>query len=437
MARILLIGRGPMPTAETPQLGFSQLRTQAFFNALVQAGHDVRLIALVPEASTSRLETWAGVAEIREEGAGWIEQTKRLSEDADLVVSAGPYNPGRLAVAVAGDRPTWIDIPGDPSAELAALARVMPDGLNGAQMAAAHSGIVAVLNRADGISVISDAQRFATLGQLGLIGRLCSEDSTPSLATVPISGGFAEGAMGTQQKGRGLVVALAGAFNPWVDVEGLIICLTSLLDQREDARVICTGGGIPGFYESGFERFKAWAATRESRVTVHGWLPHAQMIKTLQQAHIGLSMDAPGPEPELGSRTRLLLYAELGLVPASTVRCELTQQWASSGALIPLPSHAPVDAGRVLAETNPDRAIASSAAALCPSPVEVCAPIVAWCNTPTRCSRFVSPDAVLAAELDAAKNELAKIYESPTWTAMNRLHGLGQSAASRLKTRSK
>ena len=61
-------------------------------------------------------------------------------------------------------------------------------------------------------------------------------------------------------------------------------------------------------------------ATRESRVTVHGWLPHAQMIKTLQQAHIGLSMDAPGPEPEPGSRTRLLLYAELGLVPASTVR---------------------------------------------------------------------------------------------------------------------
>ena len=59
MARILLIGRGPMPTADTPQLGFSQLRTQAFYNALVQAGHDVRLIALVPEAATSRLETWA------------------------------------------------------------------------------------------------------------------------------------------------------------------------------------------------------------------------------------------------------------------------------------------------------------------------------------------------------------------------------------------
>ena len=40
------------------------------------------------------------------------------------------------------------------------------------------------------MSVISEAQRHATLGQLGLMGRLLKEESTPSLATVPISGGF-------------------------------------------------------------------------------------------------------------------------------------------------------------------------------------------------------------------------------------------------------
>ena len=72
------------------------------------------LIALVLEAATTRLETWAGVAEIREEGAA-DRATERLSEDADIV-SAGPtILAGSLVVA--GDRPTWIDIPGDPSAE--------------------------------------------------------------------------------------------------------------------------------------------------------------------------------------------------------------------------------------------------------------------------------------------------------------------------------
>ena len=437
MARILLIGRGPLPSVDAPQMGFSQLRTQAFLDALTAAGHDVRLVSLVPSPSTQSLDGWSGIAEIREEGADWIAEATSLSEDAEIVVSAGPYNPGRLAVAVAGPRPLWVDIPGDPSAELAALARVTPGGLSTAQLAAAHSGAISVLSRADGISVISDAQRLATLGQLGLIGRLLSDETTPTLSTIPISGGIAGRTPRTQHRSDGRVVALAGAFNPWVDVDGLIATLSGFLDLRPDARVVCTGGGIPGFYEAGFERFKAWAETRKTRVTVHGWLPHAEMLSRLQKAHIGLSLDAPGPEPELGSRTRLLLYAELGLTPASTVRCELTQQWADAGALMALPSDSPSDAARVLAETVLDPSLAERAAALCPSASEVCKPLEAWCDAPSRCSTFRPPEAVLAEELHAVKDELARVYESPTWMAMNRLHGLGQSAVSRLKTRPK
>jgi|GEM_PF-2327646 len=436
MARILLIGRGPLPSPEAPQLGFSQLRTQAFMDALMGAGHDVRLVSLVAEATSTHLDGWSGVVEVREEGAGWIAQTKELATGAEIVVSAGPYNPGRLAAAVAGQRPFWADVPGDPSAELAALARVTPGGLSEAQVAAAHSGMVAVLRRADGISVISEAQRHATLGQLGLIGRLLSQESTPALYTVPISGGFVEKHTDPTDTAPGLVVALAGAFNPWVDVDGLIGCLTTLLALRPDARVVCTGGGIPGFFDAGFERFSAWAATHSSRISVHGWVPHAEMMTTLRQAHIGLSMDAVGPEPELGSRTRLLLYAELGLIPATTIRCDLSKEWAAADALIPLPFGDPAAAGRLLAETDVDPTLATRAAALCPDPATVCEPIVEWCRNPIRCADFASPDAALATELDAAKDRLAQIYESPTWSAMNRLHGLGQSAASRFKARS-
>ena len=43
----------------------------------------------------------------------------------------------------------------------------------------------------------------------------------------------------------------------------------------------------------------------------------------------------------------------------------------------------------------------------------------------------------MAAELDLTKDKLAQVYASPTWTAMNRLHGLGQSAADRFRARSK
>ena len=437
MARILLIGRGPLPSADAPQTGFSQLRTQAFHDALVDAGHAVRLVSLVPNPTRSVGSEWPGILEVCEEGAGWIERTAEASAGAELVVSAGPYNPGRLAVAVAGERPLWVDIPGDPSAELSALSRATPGGLTDPQLAAAHAGAVSVLSRADGMSVISEAQRHATLGQLGLMGRLLKEESTPSLATVPISGGFVPHADPNVTRASGRVVALAGAFNPWVDVAALTTCLDSLLDAREDSQVICTGGGIPGFYEAGFERFKAWAATRGSRVTIHGWLPHNEMVRTLQQAHIGLSMDAEGPEPELGSRTRLLLYAELGLAPASTVRCELAQQWANADALIPLPIRNPEEAGRLLATIAIDDGVSSRAAALCPTARAVCEPLVEWCAQPRRCTTAPSPEGAMAAELDLTKDKLAQVYASPTWTAMNRLHGLGQSAADRFRARSK
>ena len=74
---------------------------------------------------------------------------------------------------------------------------------------------------------------------------------------MPISGGFvphADPNVTRASGGRG-----PAGVNPWVDVAALTTCLDSLLDAREDSQVICTGGGL-GFYEAGFERFKAWAA---------------------------------------------------------------------------------------------------------------------------------------------------------------------------------
>ena len=58
MARILLIGRGPLPSADAPQTGFSQLRTQAFHDALVNAGHAVRLVSLVPNTVCRERVAW-------------------------------------------------------------------------------------------------------------------------------------------------------------------------------------------------------------------------------------------------------------------------------------------------------------------------------------------------------------------------------------------
>ena len=323
-----------------------------------------------------------------------------------------------------------------PSAELSALSRATPGGLTDPQLAAAHAGAVSVLSRADGMSVISEAQRHATPAASGLDGPLAEgREHTVSrdrahqrrLRTPcrpECDAGFRQGR-----------VALAGAFNPWVDVAALTTCLDSLLDAREDSQVICTGGGIPGFYEAGFERFKAWAATRGSRVTIHGWLPHNEMVRTLQQAHIGLSMDAEGPEPEPGQPNALaaLCRARTGARQHGTVR--IAQQWPMR-MLYSLPIRNPEEAGRLLATIAIDDGVSSRAAALSDS-----ARAMRATGRMVRTAETVHdgsiPEGAMAAELDLTKDKLAQVYASPTWTAMNRLHGLGQSAADRFRARSK
>ena len=66
---ILLIGRGPLHSADAPQLGFSQLRTRHFLHALRAAGHDPTVGLLVPEEETQVSDP--GIVPIVEEGPGW------------------------------------------------------------------------------------------------------------------------------------------------------------------------------------------------------------------------------------------------------------------------------------------------------------------------------------------------------------------------------
>ena len=375
-----------------------------------------------------------------EEGPRWLDDIRDAGSDAEIIVSAGPYNPGRAGAAIAGVRPFWADIPGDPLAELAALSQVTPGGLSQLEIAAAHSAAVQVLSRADAISVISTPQRHATLGQLGLLGRTLQQDEAPPIFVLPITASFNLGraAPRSPKPGHPLVLALSGAFNPWVDDQEIASILEAVFARRSDLNVICTGGGIEGFYEAGYERFKAFAAKHTDRIELLGWLPHEDMAAALKTAHVGLSIDRPGPEPELGSRTRLLLFAELGLMPITTVRCALTQAWADAGALIELPFQDTQGAVDILSSLHSDRTVTANAQHQCQSlgVAAVTAPLTAWSQTPRRTAESVQPAAALAAELDASRDALNQLYSSPTWTALNRLHTLGQAAVSRLKVQS-
>lgn len=433
MSRVLLIGRGPLPAPTVRVLGFSQLRTAAFAEALDCEGIELRIVLLTQEEHSKPPTDWAGVFHVKEEGPGWLERIRQLAEGADGIVSAGPYNPARAAVAAAGQRPVWVDVPGDPMSELAALGRVHAGGLGTPQIAAALAACTGTLKRADVLSVISGPQRFATIGQLGLLGRTITAAQTPKVHVLPITANF-----GFEQRQRpangskpGMVIALSGAFNPWFNDELVSETLEAAFALRNDLSVVVTGGGLPGFYEAGYKRFSAWAAGHSERVTLHGWLPHGEMETVLRTAHVGLTMDREGPEPELGSRTRLLLFAKLGLTPASTLGCELSREWNHAGALLALEND-PQKAGQQLASVDVShRQTADSAFGLCEDSLPSTA-LRQWCRSPQRTDPHLSGDEAMTAELESLKEELSRIHSSPTWAVLNRLHN---SAFSRFKDR--
>lgn len=421
MSRIVLIGRGPIPGPGVTQMGFSSLRTAAFASALTCPSIELRIVLLIPGCKPTAPHDWSGIATVAEEGPGWLDRVRELAEGADGIVSAGPYNPGRAAIAASGSAPTWIDIPGDPMSELAALSRVHAEPLSQERIAAAMAACSAVLARADAISVISHSQRLATLGQLGLMGRTLKAAQTPNIEVIPITGNFGFERRPPPQWGQFPTVALSGAFNPWFDDERVCESLEAAFKLNPNLRVVTTGGGIGGFYEQGFQRFQRWASNHPNRVSIHEWVPHGEVESILRRAHVGLSMDRSGPEPELGSRTRLLLFAELGLVPASTVACDLTKEWVDAGAMVGL-SEDPVTAGEQLASLDAsDQSCIHSARRLIPSEL-VNERLLKWCQNPSRTEPTEATNAVLAKELETIKSELARIYASPTWSALNKLH---------------
>jgi hypothetical protein len=150
----------------------------------------------------------------------------------------------------------------------------------------------------------------------------------------------------------------------------------------------------------------------------------------LQQAHIGLSLDLPGPEPELGSRTRLLSFIQHGLLPVATARCALAKEMHEHGELIAIQT----GQHRQLAQVLIDQVDTPSAATrISQAQVRLgqryggsMPELIAWSRTPIRVLSAPLPAALLASELAGKRDALAQIHASPTWRALSWLGRLVQ-----------
>jgi len=328
VTRILIAGLAPLPFEETPKSYGPGIRTWQLARGLAEAGHDVRVVAMrirdaYPEGCGAEAEERDGVAIRRVDDHGFLHGDAVAREVTvhrpEALVGATVYGSFALARS-AGATPFWADQFGHVMAE--AQAKAALDG---------HDRVLPyfwrllepVLRRADKLSVVSERQRFAAIGELGVLGRLTAQscgyefvEVVPCAQDLPGEPLARSGALRPEiVPGEAFVVLWSGTYNVWSDVDVLFEALERAMSEESRLRFVSTGGEIPGHDEATYRRFRERCETSRHRARYHllGWLPASEVPRVWGDADLGVLTERAIYEGELGSKNRVVQWMAFGL----------------------------------------------------------------------------------------------------------------------------
>ncbi len=325
--RVLVLGASPLPF-ENQRMNYAPgTRTWQLARPLAAAGHAVCVAcSRIPGAYSEGLRS---VAELMRAGAVIYTLERDAFEGDRLlpglveafrpeVLAGASALPSRRAAELAGEAPLWVDFFGDPMAEAQAKAAV--DG--GDDLLAYFYLMSDLLARGDAFAAVSERQRHAVIGQLGLAGRLNRATQGLELVrTVPCAvwhGHHAEGAGGPPPEDvepEDFVVLWSGGFNTWGDVDTLFEALELAIAEVPAIRFVSTGGEISGHDEDSYGRFAARVKSSKlrQRFLLKGFLPAVEAERYLARADLGVVTEKPIYERFLGSSARVVHWLGRGL----------------------------------------------------------------------------------------------------------------------------
>jgi glycosyltransferase involved in cell wall biosynthesis len=332
VSRILVAGLSPLPFENARMSYGPGIRTWQLAWSLARGGHDVRLVAMrapgYDHAAAPDREERSGVAIERVSDAAFLDPSRmrRAVREArpEALVGASLYGSAALA-AVAEALPFWADQFGHAMAEAQAKASV-----EGRNWPVAHTWrlLAPVLRAADRLSVVSERQRYAAIGELGAAGRLtaetCGYEFTAVIPCALVPPGETPppppGPRGATVRGRlvpadAFVVLWSGGFNVWSDVVTLAGGLESAMRSEPRLHFVATGGSIPGLDSSTWDRFQDLVVRSPHRARFHleGWVPGDRVAGYVEEADLGVLADRPVYEGLLGSKNRVLQWMGAGL----------------------------------------------------------------------------------------------------------------------------
>lgn len=407
MSRVFVVGAGPMMDGAARRVTAHAVRTWHFVTALRRAGHEVALYTFSQNISPADPEERMVERRARD-GFAYENLDMRMGNTLgylagqcetfrpDCVVGVSP-EPASWACRMRPTVPVWADLHGWVMAE--------------AQLKAARDGSDEilryfwrqerpVLRRADRISAVSDAQRFAVLGELATVGRLNRHNARYELVvTIPSSADPASVAHpavpiripNLADQESAFVVLWNGGFNTWSDGDTLFEALEWAMEREPAVHFVATGGPIPGHADSVFDAFRARvdASPHRSRYHLLGWVPAEDFPGYLAAGHLAMCVDYPCVETSTGTRTRLLEAMVAGLPVLMTRGTELSGAVEAGGAGWVTAAGDPQALGETIVEAARDREETASLGRHARAFVEqkfaietTLAPVVQWAEEP-------------------------------------------------------
>lgn len=356
MSKLLVIGTGPLYGPEVRQFNGQALRTWQFTECLRNAGHEVCLVVMIaegldlPDLSDARVLLPADMGGFPYYLVNTRERGRYLPAIEQLIDRFGAqgiigvsHNAAWPACMLETDLPIWADLFGYMMGEAQAKAGVFADD---SYLLHFWERQRTISRRADKFSAVSRRQMYATIGELGVIGRL--NQYTPKhgfVCTIPtaIAPHFLNPPY-RNERFRGEIfphdafaVLWSGGFNTWSDPVMLADALAYAMMTEQSLHFVVTGGAIPGHDERSYATFVDEMKQRGllHRCTLLGWIENGRIFDLYRNCDLGLCVDSVNYETLMGARIRIVNMVAMQLPVAMTYGTEISEELDDCrGALI-------------------------------------------------------------------------------------------------------
>jgi glycosyltransferase involved in cell wall biosynthesis len=345
MTRVLMFGFGPLPIENLRTMA-PGLRTWHFLRVLLDAGHDVWLVANrvygtypddLPGIVSQRKDRWTyySIADVH-----WHNPSvmRPLLADARAECVVAVTTPASaVATDTVGGLPMWADLYGSIMAEAQLKALVYGDDTYLSHFWTMERKAI---ERGDIFSTVSERQKWSLIGELGMWGRLNQWTSGYDFATaMPIASETTpyQSRRSVLRETIGedaFVILYSGGYNTWTDVDTLFNALEVVLCQCPNVVLVSTGGKIEGHDDMTYTRFQKLIEGSRYRERYHlrGWVPSEDIPSYYLESNVAVNVDRPSYEAMLGSRTRALDWMRAGLPCVLSSLTELSDEIEKAGA---------------------------------------------------------------------------------------------------------